>query len=79
MKNLERKIGFVLLTPAILSVVLFILNLLIYPTFESVIKMSNLGSGWTGDFMEGGGGYSSATPIYLGLMAISGAILIREK
>ncbi len=77
MKNLERKIGFILLTPPLLSVVLFILNLLIYPTFESVIKMSNLGSGWTGDFIEGG--YSSATPIYFGLMAISGAILIREK
>lgn len=38
---------------------------------------------WTGDYnyssSGGGGGYSSSLPVYFGLMAIAGALLIRDN
>jgi len=43
--------------------------------------LRNLSSEWTGTygFDDGGGGYMSGAPIYLGLMAIAGAMLLMES
>ena len=45
------------------------------------MEMKKLNHTWTGDFnySNGGGGrYTSSAPIYLGLMAIAGAIFIKR-
>jgi hypothetical protein len=73
--RLERIIGIVLLLPPIFGVVLFFLNLLIYRV-GSIPEMGNLSDNWTGNYSDGGG-YMSAAPIYLGLMAIAGALLLK--
>lgn len=92
--NIERILALILLTPAILSVFLFITNLLFSDL--SFSNMTNLSSQWTGDYYSnsggsygrgssytccptGGGGYTSAAPIYLGLMAIAGALLLKKS
>lgn len=72
--RLERVFGIILLIPPILGVFMFILNLF----SQDLGKMSNLSHEWTGDWNssgDGGGGYTSAAPIFLGLMAIAGAFL----
>ena len=80
MKNLTKLIGYVLLSPAILSVLLFVVDLV---TKEKLELFSNLHHIWRGtvDYYGegGGGGYTSALPFYFGLMAIAGAYLIKEK
>ena len=45
----------------------------------AIPEMKNLSSEWTGAvwYDQGGGGYTSAAPIYLGLMAIAGAYLLK--
>lgn len=78
--RLERIFGIILLIPPTIGVILFLLNLFSsYP--GNIPEMSNLGSTWTGriDYSSegGGGGYTSAAPIYLGLMAIAGALLLK--
>lgn len=85
---LRKKIGFTLLLPAIWSVISFSLITVfgenlnddsIYddPFIESRVQMENFGADWTGN-MQGEGGYSSSLPIYIGLMAIAGAYLIKD-
>jgi len=78
--KIERIIGIVLLIPPTLSVLLFILNLL-FGDIGYIPEMHSLSAEWTGDYGHaydaGGGGYTSAAPIYLGLMAIAGAILLK--
>ena len=75
--RLERIFGIILLIPPIIGVLLFMLNLF----SDDLGKMSNLSHEWTGDWGSngdgGGGGYTSAAPIYLGLMAIAGALLLK--
>ena len=84
---IRKKIGFTLLLPAIWSVISFSLITVfgenlnddsIYddPFIESRVQMENFGSDWTGNMKEGG--YSSSLPIYIGLMAIAGAYLIKD-
>ncbi|MEY4962709.1 MAG: hypothetical protein RLZZ323_28 [Bacteroidota bacterium] len=68
-------IGYVLLSPALISTLLFFISLL---TGADTLKGFNYLDKWTGDYSDGGG-YTSALPLYLGLMAISGAYLIKEK
>jgi len=80
MKNIQKTIGYILLFPPVLSVLLFTINLLIKDC-GAIIQMSNLSSEWSGGafYNDGGGaGYTSATPLYFGLMAIAGAYLIRN-
>lgn len=83
----RKKIGFTLLLPAIWSVISFSLITVfgenlnddpIYddPFIESRVQMENFGADWTGNMEEGG--YSSSLPIYIGLMAIAGAYLIKD-
>lgn len=75
--RLERIFGIILLIPPILGVFIFLLNLFT----QDLGKMSNLSTHWTGNMdyssQGGGGGYTSAAPIYLGLMAIAGAMLLK--
>ena len=75
--RLERILGIILLIPPILGVFMFILSLFT----QDLGQMNNLSSKWTGrldyDSDGGGGGYTSAAPIYLGLMAIAGALLLK--
>ena len=78
--RLERIFGIILLIPPIIGVLFFSLNLL-SNDLGKIVEMSNLSSEWTG-YMKyssegGGGGYTSAAPIYLGLMAIAGALLLK--
>lgn len=74
--QVERIIGFILLSPPLVSVLLFVLNLL-SNDLGKIVKMANLSSEWTGNYSSDGGGYTSAAPIYLGLMAIAGAYLLK--
>ena len=78
--KLERILGIILLIPPIIGVILFLLNLL-SNDLGDIPKMENLSDNWTGKYgyasEGGGGGYTSATPIYLGLMAIAGALLLK--
>jgi hypothetical protein len=68
-------VGYILLSPALISVLLFFISLL---TEANTLKGFNYLDEWTGSYSDGGG-YTSALPIYLGLMAISGAYLVKEK
>lgn len=72
--RLERIFGNILIIPPIISVLLFLLNL-INKDIGDIPEMRNLSSKWTGNYDSGG--YTSAAPIYLGLMAIAGAILLK--
>jgi len=88
---LRKKIGFTLLIPGIWSVISFSLITLfgenlnnnnnIYtnydPYVEAKVQMENFGSHWIGRRGENGG-YSSSLPIYIGLMTIAGAYLIKD-
>lgn len=78
MKKTQKTIGLILLFPPLLSVLLFTINLLIRDCGE-IIRLSNLSANWSGNMMlEGGAGYMSSTPLYFGLMAIAGALLIKD-
>jgi hypothetical protein len=72
--RLERIFGIILLIPPIIGVLLFILNLL-SNDMGKIVELKNLSSEWTGSYDTGG--YTSAAPIYLGLMAIAGAFLLK--
>jgi len=88
---LRKKIGFTLLIPAIWSVISFSLITLFGenlnnnnnhytkydPYVEAKVQMEEFGVHWTGRKGENGG-YSSSLPIYIGLMAIAGAYLIKD-
>lgn len=74
--NLERVVGIIFLIPPIIGVLLFLINLFVsYP--GDLPKLNNLSGNWTGDMDKGG--FMSAAPIYLGLMAIAGALLIKDS
>ena len=76
MKNLQKTIGYILLFPPVLSVLLFTINLFVKEAGE-IIRLDNLSANWSGNMMlEGGAGYMSATPLYFGLMALAGAYLL---
>ena len=71
--NLKSIFGVILLIPPLLGVFLFLSNLNSRMAGE-IAKLSNLSVDWTG----GGDGHTSAAPIYLGLMAIAGALLLKD-
>jgi len=73
-------IGYILLSPALISVVMFIAQ---FTTEEKIFK-NFMYTIWTGNYgynneTGGGGGFTSALPFYFGLMAIAGAYLIKDK
>jgi hypothetical protein len=75
--NFERTFGIILLIPPVIGVLLFLIGLM-----GTELKLEGLSDPtfWSGNFAsESGGGYSSPMPMYLGLMAIAGAILIKNS
>lgn len=80
--SIQRVFGILLLIPPALSVLLLLINL-IDRNPGAIVELRNLSNNWTGDYgynsTGGGGGYTSAAPIYFGLMAIAGAILLRDR
>lgn len=76
--NLERIVGIIFIIPPILGVIFFILNVFISYVGD-LPELDNLSSNWTGNYSGNGGGFMSAAPIYLGLMAIAGAMLLKES
>lgn len=89
---LRKKIGYILLIPAIWSVMSFSLITVFgetlnddgkwgdNPFIESRLQMEQFGSHWVGEYGydKGGGGFTSSLPIYIGLMALAGAYLIKD-
>ena len=86
--NWEAKIGILFLIPPILGVIIFILNFMdadigfeSFPESWNCIYPSAWGSDSYGDFYGYGWAYgyaaTPAIPLYLGLMAIAGAYLIK--
>lgn len=79
--NASKVLGYLLLIPPIISIPLFLVQFALdhyhYPLnmFEDTVWAGAYGYSSSG----GGGGYTSALPIYFGLMAIAGSMLIKEK
>lgn len=81
MKDIQKTIGYVLLFPPVLSVLLFTINLFIKDSGD-IARLYNLSNNWTGDYVTSGesaAGFSSTIPLYFGLMAIAGAYLIKSS
>lgn len=78
-KKVECWIGIVFLIPPILGVLFFILNL--FGVDWDVVGLENLSEEWTTvyGYDKGGGGGMSAAPIYLGMMAMVGAYLVKDS
>ena len=75
-KKIECIIGILFLIPPILGVFAFVLCL--FDCNWHFATMRDLSTNWTCDYSSGGGGMS-ATPIYLGLMALAGVWLIKDS
>jgi hypothetical protein len=79
--NLTKIIGYILLIPSLISVLMFLSQLFI----ETELFMNLNNTIWTGKIRVivseggGGGGHTSALPFYFGLMAIAGAYLIKDR
>ena len=84
-QDVTKIIGYILLTPSLLSVLMFLSQLFmdaetkLFKSFLSTIWTGRLDYGYSFDSGGGGGGYSSALPLYFGLMAIAGAYLIKDR
>ena len=71
--KVSNYIAYVLLAPPVLCSLFFIYNVF----FDGdIAELKNLSDNWTGNYNEGG--FTSAAPIFLGLMAIAGAILLKD-
>jgi hypothetical protein len=68
--------GYILLLPSLLSVFLFFVQAFSGDKRQHFFD-SFLSSFWTGE--ANAGGYTSALPIYFGLMAIAGVYLIKRR
>ena len=81
--NVTKIIGYILLAPGLISVLLFFIQL--FAGGERLESQRGfMFSIWTGsvDFNGdhgGGGGFTSALPFYFGLMALAGAYLIKDR
>ena len=76
-KKIECFIGFFFLIPPILGVIAFVFCL--FDNDGEFARMRNLSPNWTNDFSSNAGGGMSAAPIYLALMALAGAYLIKDS
>lgn len=78
-KKIQCAIGLFFLIPPILGVLAFVFCLL--GSDGSFSEMRDLSEPWTTryGYDRGGGGGMSAAPIYLGLMAMTGAYLIKDS
>lgn len=75
-KKIESIIGFFFLIPPILGVIAFVLCL--FHSGGDFALMKYLSPRWTYSFADNGGGMSAAH-IYLALMAMAGAYLIKDS
>ncbi len=82
-KKIECIIGIIMLIPSIISVVAFVIC--IFSSYHKFYTMNNLTPSWTCYVTSFGGEYDnaagamSAAPIYLALMAMVGAYLIKDS
>ena len=76
-KKIECILGFLFLIPPLLGVLAFVLCL--FGCDWDFAGLRNMSSNWTNDYSSNGGGGMSATPIYLGLMALAGAWLVKDS
>lgn len=74
-KKIEAILGIFFLIPPVLGVLSFVLCLL--GGNGDFARMRNLSYQWVADWGNNGGGGMSAAPVYLGLMAIVGAYLLK--
>ena len=82
--DLTKMIGYILITPALISVVLFIIQLI---TKIDLLNNMHIGGIWTGDsyvVRQGENyatsyGFTSALPFYFGLTGMAGVYLIKDK
>jgi hypothetical protein len=77
--SIERLFGILLLVPPLLGVFFFVLDLF-FNNLGSIVELRNLSIFWTGGYgydAGSGSGFTSSAPIYLGLMAIAGSILLK--
>jgi hypothetical protein len=72
--NMTKVVGYLLLSPALVSVLLFFIALL---TKTKTLDNFNYSRPWVGGYDTGG--FTSALPFYFGLMAIAGAYLIKDR
>lgn len=83
---LDKKIGYILLAPPVFSVAQYIKSFILFNPwrFFDINYVDNgnwsnvFNSAWTG-VITPNSAYTSALPFYLGLMAIAGAYLIKDK
>ena len=92
-KRIECLIGLILLIPPILGVAAFTISIFAGDTPGSFARMTYLSSEWTAlirvpaetsfdglsNGIKGSAGAMSAAPIYLGLMAMVGAYLVKNN
>ncbi len=79
-KKIECIIGFIFLVPAFLGIIAFVFCL--FGDRGDFSTLRNLSAHWTADYGYsdyGGGGGMSAAPIYLGILSIVGAYLIKDS
>ena len=76
-KKIECIIGILFLIPPILGVIAFTLQL--FGADLDFSEMSNLSYSWISDWSSNGGGGMSAAPIYLAIMALAGAYMVKDK
>jgi len=81
--TISEIIGLILLTPPVVSVIMFFAGIFSKKSIYAKSILDNLHPIWSGDWGSsgdgGGGGYTSALPLYFGLMAIAGAYLIKSR
>lgn len=78
--SLERVVGIIFLIPPALGVIFFLLSVFIFINrIGDIPALDNLSSNWTGNYNTLGDSHMSAAPIYLGLMAIAAAVLLKDS
>lgn len=74
-KRIECIIGIIMLVPVFLGIIAFIFD--VFNVGEVFVSIDTLSDEWTSCYFNGGG--MSAAPIYLALMAMVGAYLIKDS
>ena len=75
-KRVECILGILFLIPSVLGVIFFLINL--FGGEGDLIELSKLGGEW-GAWVREGGASMSPAPVFIGLMAIAGVLLIKNS
>ncbi|GGB94846.1 hypothetical protein GCM10011325_22780 [Dyadobacter sediminis] len=75
--NVSKIIGYILLTPPVISVLAFMIEIFLDKNLlRNVVRIGV----WNGFVAESGqAAYTTALPFYFGLMAIAGAYLVKDN